>query len=92
VAPDATVAGRSNTVPGLLLGVRSGLGLAPLPVPLAARDPELVRVLGPLPGLFSPIYLLTHPDLRHTPRISAFFDYVIAELDSVRPLLIGETG
>jgi DNA-binding transcriptional LysR family regulator len=90
VAPDATVAGRSNTVPGLLLGVRSGLGLAPLPVPLAARHPELVRVLGPLPGLFSPIYLLTHPDLRHAPRVGAFFDYMIAELDSVRPLLTGE--
>ena len=89
VAPDATVAARSNTVPGLLLTVRSGFGLAPLPVPLAARDSELVRVLGPLPGLFSPIYLLTHPDLRHTPRVAAFFDYVVSELESVRPLLIG---
>jgi DNA-binding transcriptional LysR family regulator len=92
VAPDATVAGRSNSVPGLLLTVRSGLGLAPLPVPLAARDPDLVRVLGPLPGLFSPIYLLTHPDLRHSPRVSAFFDYIIAELEAVRPLLIGDVA
>ena len=90
VAPDAAVAGRSNSVPGLLLTVRSGLGLAPLPVPLAARDLELVQVLGPLPGLFSPIYLLTHPDLRHSPRVGPFFDYFIAELTSVRPLLIGE--
>jgi DNA-binding transcriptional LysR family regulator len=92
VAPKSTVAGRSNSVPGLLLTVRSGLGLAPLPVPLAGHDPELVRVLGPLPGLFSPIYLLTHPDLRHSPRVSAFFDYIIAQLDSVRPLLIGDIG
>jgi len=90
VAPDATVAGRSSSVPGLLLTVRSGLGLAPLPVPLAARDPDLVCVLGPLPGLFSPVYLLTHPDLRHSPRVSAFFDYIIAELESVRPLLVGD--
>ncbi len=89
VAPDGTVAGRSNNVPGLLLTVRSGLGLAPLPVPLAARDPELVRVLGPLPGLFSPIYLLTHPDLRRTPRVGSFFDFVISELETVRPLLVG---
>ncbi len=89
VAPDARVAGRSNNVPGLLLTVRSGLGLAPLPVPLAARDPELVRVLGPLPGLFSPVYLLTHPDLRHTPRVGAFFDFIISELETVRPLLVG---
>ncbi len=91
VAPQATVAARSNSVSGLLMTVRSGAGLAPLPVPLAARDPELVRVLGPLPGLFSPIYLLTHPDLRRAPRVSAFFEYIIAELETVRPLLIGET-
>jgi DNA-binding transcriptional LysR family regulator len=56
-------------------------------MPLADRDGDLVRVLGPVPGLYSQIYLLTHPDLRQTPRIRAFFDFVIAELDQVRPIL-----
>jgi DNA-binding transcriptional LysR family regulator len=92
VAPHATVAARSNTVPGLMMTVRSGAGLAPLPMPLAARETELVRVLGPLPGLFSPIYLLTHPDLRRTPRVRVFFDFIIAELDRVRPILTEEPG
>jgi DNA-binding transcriptional LysR family regulator len=78
---------RSNTVPGLLLTVKSGAGLAPLPVPLAVRDSDLVSVLGPLPGLYSPIYLLTHPDLRQMPRVRAFFDFIIEEIDSVRPVL-----
>jgi DNA-binding transcriptional LysR family regulator len=87
VAPHATVVARSNTVPGLMMTVKSGAGLAPLPMPLADRDGELVRVLGPVPGLYSQIYLLTHPDLRHTPRIRAFFDFIIAELDQVRPIL-----
>jgi DNA-binding transcriptional LysR family regulator len=87
VAPHATVVARSNTVPGLMMTVKSGAGLAPLPMPLADRDADLVRVLGPVPGLYSQIYLLTHPDLRHTPRIRAFFDFVIAELDQVRPIL-----
>jgi DNA-binding transcriptional LysR family regulator len=90
VAPHATVVARSNTVPGLMMTVKSGAGLAPLPMPLAAREAELVRVLGPVPGLFSPIYLLTHPDLRRTPRVRAFFDFIIAELDKVRPVLTGE--
>jgi molybdate transport repressor ModE-like protein len=90
VAPQATVAARSNTVPGLMMTVKSGAGLAPLPMPLAARETELIRVLGPVPGLFSPIYLLTHPDLRRTPRVSAFFDFIIAELDNVRPVLTGD--
>jgi DNA-binding transcriptional LysR family regulator len=44
-------------------------------------------VLGPLPGLYSPIYLLTHPDLRHMPRVRTFFDFIIEEIDSVRPVL-----
>jgi DNA-binding transcriptional LysR family regulator len=87
VAPHATVVARSNTVPGLMMTVKSGAGLAPLPTPLADRDGELVRILGPVPGLYSQIYLLTHPDLRHTPRIRAFFDFIIAELDQVRPIL-----
>jgi DNA-binding transcriptional LysR family regulator len=87
VAPNAKVVARSNTVPGLMMTVRSGAGLAPLPMPLAGRDPDLVCVLGPLPGLYSPIYLLTHPDLRSTPRIGAFFDFVVDEIDSIRAVL-----
>jgi DNA-binding transcriptional LysR family regulator len=87
VAPTARVVARSNTVPGLLMTVKSGAGLAPLPVPLAVRDSDLVSVLGPLPGLYSPIYLLTHPDLRHMPRVRTFFDFIIEEIDSVRPVL-----
>jgi DNA-binding transcriptional LysR family regulator len=91
VAPHARAIAHSNTVPGLLMTVRSGVGLAPLPIPLAARDQELVRVLGPLPGLFSPIYLLTHPDLRRAPRVSAFFDYMLSELGSIKSILVGDT-
>jgi DNA-binding transcriptional LysR family regulator len=87
VAPTARVVARSNTVPGLLMTVKSGAGLAPLPVPLAFQETDLVSVLGPLPGLYSPIYLLTHPDLRHMPRVRTFFDFIIAEIDNVRAVL-----
>lgn len=87
VAPNARIVARSNTVPGLMMTVRSGAGLAPLPMPLAGRDPDLICTLGPVPGLYSPIYLLTHPDLRRTPRIAAFFDFVVDELDGIRTVL-----
>jgi DNA-binding transcriptional LysR family regulator len=89
VAPTARVVARSNTVPGLLMTVKSGAGLAPLPVPLGMRETDLVSVLGPVPGLYSPIYLLTHPELRNMPRIRTFFDFIVAEIDSVRPVLTG---
>src|SRR5262249_10419017 len=88
VAPNAKVAARSNTVPGLVMTVRPGAGLAPLPMPLAGRDPDLICALGPVPGLYSPIYLLTHPDLRRTPRVDAFFEFVIDELEQVREVLV----
>jgi DNA-binding transcriptional LysR family regulator len=56
-------------------------------MPLAMREAELQRVLGPVPGLYSPIYLLTHPDLRCMPRIRIFFDFVVEEIERVRSLL-----
>jgi hypothetical protein len=35
----------------------------------------------------SSIYLLVHPDLRDVPRVRALFDFIVAEIDSFRPLL-----
>jgi DNA-binding transcriptional LysR family regulator len=63
---------------------------------LGSRASRRVRALQPLAARSitcgrsnrTPIYLLTHPDLRHTPRVSAFFDYIITELEPVRPLLV----
>jgi DNA-binding transcriptional LysR family regulator len=82
-APKAAVAARSSNVPSVLLAVKSGAGLAPLPAPLADQDDELVSVLGPIAELKYPIYLLIHRDLRKMPRMSVFFDYCVKELTPV---------
>jgi DNA-binding transcriptional LysR family regulator len=89
IAPDAKIAARNNSVPGLLYAVKSGMGLAPLPMALGDSEASLLRVLGPVPELATSWHLLTHPDLRRTPRVRAFFDFIIDELDLVRPILIG---
>jgi DNA-binding transcriptional LysR family regulator len=91
VAPQATIAARSNSVIGLLMAAKSGVGLTILPVQLGDPADELIRVIDPLPELMSQVYLLVHPDLRHTPRVSAFFDFVIAEIGPFRPVLLGKT-
>jgi len=91
VAPRATIAARSNSVIGLLMAAKSGVGLTILPVQLGDPADELIRVIDPLPELMSQVYLLVHPDLRHTPRVSAFFDFVIAEIGPFRPVLLGKT-
>ena len=89
VAPQATVAARNNSVLGVLHAVKSGIGLAPLPTTIADMEDDLVQVLPPVQELARGWYLLTHPDLRRTPRISAFFDFVVEKLDVVRPILMG---
>lgn len=89
VAPDAKIVARNNSVLGLVYAVKSGIGLAPLPTTLSDSDEDLVRVLGPIPELARSWRLLTLPELRSTPRVSAFFNFVIEELDSIRPILSG---
>ena len=33
--------------------------------------------------------MLTTPALRHTPRVSAFFDFIVGEIDTLRPIITG---
>ena len=46
MAPDAHVAAVCTTTPALVLAVRSGAGLAPLPIVAAAHEADLVQLLG----------------------------------------------
>ena len=90
VAPKAPIAASGGSLLGMVAAVRSGAGLAPLPMMVGEPDPELVRVLGPLPEISSKIFLVTHPDLRRAPRVRAFCDFVAAEIGAFLPLLRGE--
>lgn len=87
--PKAKISARNNSVLGLVYAVKSGLGIGPLPTAIADVEPDLVRVLGPIPELARSWRLLTHPDIRRTPRISAFFDFIIAERDELKSILTG---
>ena len=89
VAPGAEIAARSNSVLGLLSAAKSGIGIAPLPTALGDAEADLARVLGPIPELARSWRLLAHPDLRHTPRVAAFFDFINEEIDALRPILTG---
>ena len=89
VAPNAKVTARNNSVLGMMYAVKSGVGIGPLPTAIADGEPGLVRVLGPIPELARSWRLLTHPDLRRTPRIAAFFDFVVEERDALKSILTG---
>jgi DNA-binding transcriptional LysR family regulator len=89
VAPDTPLMARSSSVLGLIYSAKAGIGVAPLPMSLGDAEPDLVRVLGPIPELARIWRILTTPALRHTPRIAAFFDFIVEEIETMRPILTG---
>lgn len=89
IAPAAHVVARNSSVLGLVYAVKSGIGLAPLPTALGDAEADLVKVLGPIPELSRIWRLLTTPELRHTPRVAAFFDFMVDEIDTLRPIITG---
>lgn len=90
--PEARVRYRVNTVLGLAEAIEAGIGIGHLPCASGDVRPALVR-LGPVvPAFSSSLWLLTHPDLRQSPRVRAFLDFMGGELSRVRPLLEGESG
>lgn len=92
VAPRAKVAARCSSVTGALLTAKSGVGLVVLPSHIGDTERGLVRMLAPIPELLSGCYLLAHPDLHKAPRVRAFFDFMIAEIEVFRPLLQGKAS
>ncbi len=89
LAPGVHVVARNNSVLGLVYSAKSGIGLTALPTALGDAEPDLVRVLGPIPELTRIWRLLTTPELRRTPRVAALFDYLVDEIDALRPIITG---
>jgi DNA-binding transcriptional LysR family regulator len=87
--PNARVVNRNNSMLGTLSAVKAGIGVAPLPTTLGDAEETLVQVLPPVEELTRSWYLLTHPDLRRTPRIAAFVDCVLDDIPALREALIG---
>ena len=52
------------------------------------REKDLVRLIDTAPAVVSGFWLLMHPDMRRTPRVRVFFDYVVADLTRFRKLLL----
>lgn len=89
VAPQASYVARNNSVLGLVSAARSGVGVAPLPTALGDAEPELVRLFGPVDALTRIWRVLTTAELRRTPRVAAFFDFMVEEVETLRPILSG---
>ena len=65
-----------------LAAVRAGLGIGVIQVPLAARDPALVRLIADQFEHRLECWVVTHEDLRATARIRATYAQIVAGMDS----------
>ena len=78
-----------NTVLGLTEAVETGIGIGPLPCFIADPRPALKRLSPPNPDFATGLWLLTHPDLRHSARVRVFLDFVAAEIAKRRRAIEG---
>jgi DNA-binding transcriptional LysR family regulator len=94
VPPDRIVL-RTNHTGMQVAAVKAGLGLGVLPCYLGDAEPNLRR-LDTIDGLGQEMWILTHADLRRTPRIRVLMDHLVRELGRYRDLiegrLIDDTG
>jgi DNA-binding transcriptional LysR family regulator len=88
VAPER-IALKSSAVLGMTEAVEQGFGIGPLPCFIADQRPGLVRLMPPDPEFSTGLWILTHPDIRHAPRVRAFMDFCGNELAKKRGLIEG---
>jgi DNA-binding transcriptional LysR family regulator len=79
---------RSNSIDALARAVRVGWGLALLPSFVADRDTALQRVLPDQPIFETPLWLVTHVELKRSPRVAAVFRFLARSLEGERERLM----
>jgi len=73
----ATFALRADSDLAQLAAIRAGFGIGVCQVPLAARDPGLVRVLADVFALDLGTWIVIHEDQKTSPRCRAVFDALV---------------
>lgn len=86
--PD-NIAYRTDSVAGAAAAIGAGLGVGYLPCMIGDFFPNLTRVGAIEPELDDELWLLTHPDIRKSDRVSGFMAHCIEELGKVRGLIEG---
>ena len=90
--PDEAIKVTSDTFVAMRALARGGVGLAVLPCCLGDTEPGLVRVTEPIDEIATPLWVLTHPDIRRAARIRAFSTFAAKQLRGQQAFLEGQTG
>jgi DNA-binding transcriptional LysR family regulator len=78
-----------STTLAVVNAVAEGMGVTMLPCYVGDADKRLVRVGEPLQALTLELWILTHPDLRHTARVKALMDFMYQALQTDADLFAG---
>lgn len=73
---DAKVVARVDFFNAKAAMLRTGIGVGLLPTFMDRNNRELVRVSDTIPELSLPLWIVTHPDLRHAARVRTFMKFV----------------
>jgi DNA-binding transcriptional LysR family regulator len=72
-----------------MYAVKSGVGVGALPTAIADNENRALCAVGAHSAAGAKLAPLTHPDLRRTPRVAAFFDFIVEERDALKSILTG---
>lgn len=87
--PERSVAIRAESGHGVLQAIRAGLGVGVLARCVGEREPDLQRLRDAPSGSHTPIWVLTHPNLRGVAPVRAIMDGLSEALAAQRDLLEG---
>lgn len=79
-----------DTYPSMAICTSQSLGLAILPCMIADPKPDLQRLNCPWFELSTPVWVLTHPEIKNAARIRVFMDHITKAIRKERAVLEGE--
>ncbi|RGP41183.1 hypothetical protein BPTFM16_01479 [Altererythrobacter insulae] len=88
--PDAPVALAIDDITARHRALVQGLGMSRGACFMADPEPNLVRLSDDAPVPQQELWVLTHPDLRDTPRIKVVTDFIYRTMKAKEPLVIGQ--
>ncbi len=87
--PPCKVAIKTDDMVSAMALARKGVGMVRTSNLLGETDPGLIRVPGISLSDHTPIWVLTHPDLRHVPRVTEFMRFIAGRFTARRGLYMG---
>lgn len=87
--PDAPVTVRTTGYQMRFLALATGMGLSRGACFMADGHPDLLRLPQSEPFLTMELWILTHPDLRDSPRIKAVMTYLVEAIEAKKALIQG---